>query len=190
MCIRDSYTYDYLERVSGKTVKTSENGTVLAGTAYEYSIGYEPGITSSLIQKVSLDVSDNEYTYVYDNRNNITQIRKNGQIIRKYTYDSLNQMTSEILLAPGASTGKKYTYTYDLYGNLLSKKEENYTASTEATSNASTKQYTYGDSTWKDLLTACGNLTYTYDEIGNLTSTTNTSTGEAVSYTHLTLPTT
>ena len=176
------YTYDYLERVSGKTVKTGENGTVLAGTAYEYSIGYEPGITSSLIQKVSLDVSDNEYTYVYDNRNNITQIRKNGQIIRKYTYDSLNQMTSEILLAPGASTGKKYTYTYDLYGNLLSKKEENYTASTEATSNASTKQYTYGDSTWKDLLTACGNLTYTYDEIGNLTSTTNTSTGEVTAY--------
>ena len=176
------YTYDYLERVSGKTVKTGENGTVLAGTAYEYSIGYEPGITSSLIQKVSLDVSDNEYTYVYDNRNNITQIRKNGQIIRKYTYDSLNQMTSEILLAPGASTGKKYTYTYDLYGNLLSKKEENYTASTEATSNASTKQYTYGDSTWKDLLTACGNLTYTYDEIGNLTSTTNTGTGEVTAY--------
>ena len=91
-------------------------------------------------------------------------------------------MTSEILLAPGASTGKKYTYTYDLYGNLLSKKEENYTASTEATSNASTKQYTYGDSTWKDLLTACGNLTYTYDEIGNLTSTTNTSTGEVTAY--------
>mgnify|MGYP000758568976 CR=1 FL=1 len=31
-------------------------------------------------------------------------------------------------------------------------------------------------------MTACGNLTYTYDEIGNLTSTTNTSTGEVTAY--------
>ena len=177
-----SYTYDHLERINGKTIKDPANPTVLSGIAYEYSIGYEPGITSNNIQKVTLGVSGSEYTYAYDGRNNIVQIRKNGEIIRKYTYDSLNQMTSEILLEAGAETGKKYTYTYDQYGNILSKKEEEYTVSTEATSNAVTKQYTYGDSTWKDLLTGFGELTYTYDEIGNVIRTENTRTEEVTEY--------
>ena len=91
-------------------------------------------------------------------------------------------MTNEILLEAGAETGKKYTYTYDQYGNILSKKEEEYTVSTEATSNAVTKQYTYGDSTWKDLLTGFGELTYTYDEIGNVIRTENTRTEEVTEY--------
>ena len=64
----------------------------------------------------------------------------------------------------------------------ISKKEEEYTVSTEATSNAVTKQYTYGDSTWKDLLTGFGELTYTYDEIGNVIRTENTRTEEVTEY--------
>ncbi len=36
--------------------------------------------------------------------------------------------------------------------------------------NVSTKSYTYGDSTWKDLLTGYNGATLTYDTIGNLTS--------------------
>lgn len=177
-----AYTYDHLERVNGKTVKDSTNTTVLAGTSYEYSIGYEPPTTSNNIEKVTLGVSGNEYTYSYDGLNNITQIKQNGQIIRKYTYDSLNQMTSEITIKPGADTGKKYTYTYDLYGNILSKKEEDYTVSSGTVSNAATVQYTYGDSTWKDLLTAYKYMLYTYDEIGNLISMTNRSSEEVTNY--------
>ena len=45
-----------------------------------------------------------------------------------------------------------------------------------------TKQYTYGDSTWKDLLTGFGELTYTYDEIGNVIRTENTRTEEVTEY--------
>jgi len=31
-------------------------------------------------------------------------------------------------------------------------------------------QYTYSDNTWGDLLTSYGDLTFTYDEIGNIVS--------------------
>ena len=45
-----------------------------------------------------------------------------------------------------------------------------------------TKQYTYGDSMWKDLLTGFGELTYTYDEMGNVIRTENTRTEEVTEY--------
>ena len=86
-------------------------------------------------------------------------------------------MTREIIIEPGATTGKHYDFVYDLYGNVLSKTESTYTVATGATTGSSTKQYTYADSTWKDLLTSCGNMSFTYDEIGNLRTyqTDNTS---------------
>ncbi|MBQ8732155.1 MAG: wall-associated protein, partial [Oscillospiraceae bacterium] len=52
--------------------------------------------------------------------------------------------------------GKTYSYMYDKGGNILSKTE-----------NGVTKTYSYGDSTWKDLLTAYNGNAITYDTIGN-----------------------
>ena len=68
-----------------------------------------------------------------------------------YTYDSLNQLTSLTVL-----NGSTYSYTYDNGGNILSK-----------TVDGVTTNYTYGDSTWKDLLTAYNGNAITYDTIGN-----------------------
>ena len=65
-----------------------------------------------------------------------------------HTYDNQGQLLS----ATGDTT---YTYTYDGAGNIL-------------TANGHT--YTYGDATWKDLLTAFDGNSISYDAIGNPTS--------------------
>ena len=55
---------------------------------------------------------------VYDDCNNITEIYKNNVLVRKYTYDDLQQMTREIIIELEATTGIQYDFEYDLYGNI------------------------------------------------------------------------
>ena len=171
------YMHDHLERITGIIVKNSTGNSVYAGSTYEYSSGNGANTTSDTIDKVTLNVTNSQYSYVYDDCNNITEIYKNNVLIRKYTYDDLQQMTREIIIEPGATTGKQYDFEYDLYGNILSKTESTYTVATGAITGSATAQFSYTDSTWKDLLTSCGNMSFTYDEIGNLRTyqTDNTS---------------
>ena len=68
-----------------------------------------------------------------------------------HTYDALGQLKTV------TRDTDVYEYTYDNGGNILSEKK-NGTLS---------KTYTYGDSEWKDLLTAYNGETITYDNIGN-----------------------
>ena len=65
-----------------------------------------------------------------------------------HTYDNQGQLLS-------AAGDTSYTYTCDGAGNIL-------------TANGHT--YTYGDTTWKDLLTAFDGNSISYDAIGNPTS--------------------
>ena len=65
-----------------------------------------------------------------------------------YEYDAQNQLVKETYYN-GNGTGSDnvtatYTYTYDTAGNLLSVKKDGTTVQT----------YTYGDTAWKDLMTA------------------------------------
>ena len=62
--------------------------------------------------------------------------------------------------------GKTFTYTYDNSGNILNRKEYAYTTGTTGSA-TDTVIYTYGDSGWKDLLTAYDGQTITYDAVGN-----------------------
>ncbi len=167
------YMHDHLERVTGIIVKNSTGNSVYAGSTYEYSNGNGANTTSDTIDKVTLNVTNSQYSYVYDDCNNITEIYKNNVLVRKYTYDDLQQMTREIIIEPGATTGKQYDFEYDLCGNILSKTESTYTVATGAITGSTTKQYAYTDGTWKDLLTAYGTRYFTYDEIGNLRSLKN-----------------
>ena len=64
--------------------------------------------------------------------------------------------------------GYTYTYTYDDAGNILSKKRYAFTTGTLTGSYMGTG-YTYGGSTWGDLLTYVGGNRIEYDEIGNPT---------------------
>ena len=64
------------------------------------------------------------------------------------------------------TTGTTWVYNYDRGGNILSKSRYAYTTGTVGTA-LETIPYTYGDSNWKDKLTAYNGNTITYDAIGN-----------------------
>ena len=88
-------------------------------------------------------------SYTYDAVGNIATMVQDGVT---YTYDSLNQLTAV------ATSDNSYTaaFNYDNGGNLTSK-----------TVNGQTYTYSYGDTEWKDLLTAYNGESITYDQIGN-----------------------
>ena len=87
------------------------------------------------------------FGYNYDSLGNIATYRDvDGDVVR-YTYDAQGQL----LTATGTSSGT-YTYTYDNAGNIL-------------TANGHT--YTYGNTQWRDLLTAYDGESITYDGSGN-----------------------
>ena len=61
-----------------------------------------------------------------------------------------------------------YVYNYNNAGNITSKKTYVLTAANATPSTlSSTKSYTYGNTNWKDLLTAYNGVSLTYDTIGN-----------------------
>ena len=86
---------------------------------------------------------------------NIATFSAPGKGTVTYTYDNQGQL----LKAAGDTT---YTYTYDGAGNILT-----------ASDGTATHSYTYGDTNWKDLLTAFDGQAITYDAIGNPTSYCN-----------------
>ena len=92
------------------------------------------------------------YGYTYDSMGNIATFSAPGKGTVTYTYDNQGQL----LKAAGDTT---YTYTYDGAGNILT-----------ASDGTATHSYTYGDTNWKDLLTAFDGNSITYDAIGNPTS--------------------
>lgn len=89
-------------------------------------------------------------SYEYDAEERITKVTDSVDGITEYTYDSLGQLLTETHDGEAVNT-----MVYDNYGNILSK-------------NGAT--YTYGDGTWKDLLTKVGSQTISYDKQGNPTS--------------------
>ena len=88
-----------------------------------------------------------------------------GVIQYKYAYDALGQLTRE----DNRDKGYSYVYTYDNAGNITSKKRYAFTTGTLGTVQQ-TYNYTYNDSTWKDLLTSYNGTNITYDTIGNPTA--------------------
>jgi len=95
------------------------------------------------------------FNYTYDNWSNIKSITNQSGKTRTYTYNNFGEVSSATEQYNNG-TGKTYVYTYDAGGNILT---ENV--------NGTTSTYTYGNSTWKDLLTGytTGGHTYavTYD---------------------------
>ena len=79
-----------------------------------------------------------------------------------YVYDTQNQLVRE----NNPALNKTYTWVYDNAGNILSRNEYAYTTGTLGTP-VDTVSYTYGDSSWGDLLTAYDGKPITYDTIGN-----------------------
>ena len=167
--------YDNFGRTSTKTIEFNTNGSAAFYNklVYDYLTydNYESARVSQVISEIRKSastgvLSSTTWNYAYDDNGNITQITNSSGVIQnKYYYDNLGQLTREDNRAKGYSC----VYAYDNSGNITSKKTYTFTTETLGTVK-STINYTYGDSSWKDLLTKYGNISITYDTIGNPTS--------------------
>ena len=148
-----AYTYDGLKRLMKRVVSSGSSEVVTRNYSYLAGSGSN---TSPLVSVLTANHgSTNLFSgnYSYDSVGNITAIT--GSAPAAYTYDSQNQLLTEV------HDGTTYTYTYDAAGNMLSKTK---------TSGSGTDSFTYGNTEWRDLLTAYNGNSITYDTVGNPTT--------------------
>ncbi len=150
-----NYVYDKLGRI------TESNINDVYKTKYSYITNGNK--TSTVIESVN----DNGiiYSYTYDKLGNITEVYKDNVLINQYYYDNHSELIKESDLINNLTR----EFTYDNYGNILSKKIYTY----NTTNLVKEDKYEYTNSNWQDLLTKFNNETITYDEIGNPTSIGN-----------------
>ena len=103
-------------------------------------------------------------SYTYDDVGNILTATRNG-VTTSYVYDNLGQLT-RVNDPSDTTSGTTWVYDYDRGGNILSKKRYAYTTGSLGTV-LQTISYTYGDSNWKDKMTAYNGTGISYDAIGN-----------------------
>lgn len=143
--------YKVSHNSDGKEVESSKDEMYNKEYGYKFS---GSGKTSEQVSTLTYTGGYNKtINYKYDANGNITYINNNV-----YVYDEANQLVKELSVANG--NGKKYTY--DAGGNIVSVEKLEKGVATETLGT-----YTYGNSNWKDLLTAYNGNEITYDEIGN-----------------------
>ena len=161
----ETSTDDFGRTTQVRTVRS--DGTLVFNTDYEYANGKAENSTTNLVSKYSQSYGSDSvlsYDYSYDNNGNITEIKQNGKLINKYTYDSLNEVKEEY-----DYVNKFYiNYSYDGAGNLQNKYEQvldpTYGYPT-GTQHGNTYEYT--ETSWKDKLTKINGDNITYDANGN-----------------------
>ena len=102
--------------------------------------------TTTLVKEIKF-ADGRTIAYEYDNEERITKVIDSVDGTTEYTYDALGQLLTETKEEIVVNT-----MTYDLYGNITEKNGV---------------PYTYGNGTWKDLLTDVGNQPISYDANGN-----------------------
>ena len=163
-----TYTYDGILRRN----KTVINTTTPIEQTYKYMASARGG--NAQTTKVEEEIlGGNSYKYTYDANGNITSVLLKKSTETAYTkqqqfaYDELNQLVRSDNLAKNCTE----VYNYDNGGNLLSVETYPLTwGSLSGVTATKTESYTYGDSNWKDKLTAFGRSQFAYDAIGNPTS--------------------
>ena len=166
----ESFELDYFDRLSSKTYEFFAEDTGTQYSIFDNEVNYtyvsDDQDTNAQVATYSSTINGvtTTYTYTYDNKGNITKIQySNGQEIR-YHYDDIGQLVREDNTLLNAT----YVYNYDNAGNITSKKTYVLTAENSTPSTlSSTKSCTYGNTNWKDLLTAYNGVSLTYDTIGN-----------------------
>ena len=160
-----TYTYDEILR---------RNSTVINTTApIQQTYKYMASARGNNAQTTKIEeeiLGGNSYKYTYDANGNITSVLLKKSTESAYTkqqqfaYDELNQL----IRADDLAKNRTEVYTYDNGGNILSTTVYPLTwGSLSGVTATDTTTYTYGDSNWKDKLTAYGDTPITYDAIGN-----------------------
>ena len=153
-----AYTYDALGRIATRTVT---NGSNTLTTTYTYVAGgYGANSTTPLVAKI--EQNGEAIEYAYDSRGNIIS-EKRGTLTTTYAYDGMGQL----IRVNDPHEDATWVYSYDCGGNILSKARYAYTTG-EVGAALETIPYAYGDSNWKDKLTAYNGQTIAYDAIGNM----------------------
>ena len=186
--VKTAYAYDQDDRESQVSIGTVKRETIydafgradelrwLAGSTVKYRTSYiyddssatrRHGLVRELHNRKE-GGSDQVTKYEYDSRCNITKITLPDNTIIMYGYDSRNQLVRE----NNQARNRTYVYTYDLGGNMTSRKEYLFTAGSipSTATPISTVNGVYGDTNWKDKLTKWDNKPVTYDACGNMTS--------------------
>ena len=154
-----AYTYDAIGRIATRAANSMQTSYL---TTYQY-LAPENGDsiqTTPLVQ--SITQNGQNFSYTYDNVGNITSVTRNG-LTTTYEYDSLGQLTR----VNDPHAGKSTMYLYDCGGNMTGYLSAPYTLAPTLEGVNETVFYTYGDSNWKDKVTAIGGKAITYDAIGN-----------------------
>lgn len=154
-----AYTYDAIGRIATRAANSMQTSYL---TTYQY-LAPENGDsiqTTPLVQ--SITQNGQNFSYTYDNVGNITSVTRNG-LTTTYEYDSLGQLTRD----NDPHAGKSTMYLYDCGGNMTGYLSAPYTLAPTLEGVNETVFYTYGDSNWKDKVTAIGGKAITYDAIGN-----------------------
>ena len=164
--------YDNFGRLSTKKIDFNINNAdaFYNKLTYDYvtNAGDESALVSQMVSEIRKGsgtsvLSTATWNYTYDDNGNITQITNaSGVIQNKYYYDDLGQLYRE----DNRTKGYSYIYEYDNAGNITAKKTYAFTTGTLGNVQ-STINYTYGNASWKDLLTKYGSTSVTYDMIGN-----------------------
>ena len=165
--------YDGLTRIYEKdyTLVGSTSGSELKAVySYKPFDSKVPNRTTGTIQGINYTFTDGglrtyDRWYTYDHAGNILtegvwKTNAEKPVYETYTYDAKNQLVKHDSVTLNAT----FTYTYDVAGNIKSK-----TIYNKEDGTTSTIDYTYGNSNWKDELTAYGNENIEYDTIGNPT---------------------
>ena len=162
-----TYTYDGLMR----RIKALTNTSVNIDHQYAYLASARGNTVKST--KIGWEhIGNYIYGYTYDANGNITKITRRDKTVansayepqQQFAYDELNQL----IRADDLAKNRTEVYTYDNGGNILSTTVYPLTwDSLSGVTATDTTTYTYGDSNWKDKLTAYGDTPITYDAIGN-----------------------
>ena len=162
-----TYTYDGLMR----RIKALTNTSVNIDHQYAYLASARGNTVKST--KIGWEhIGNYIYGYTYDANGNITKITRRDKTVansayepqQQFAYDELNQL----IRADDLAKNRTEVYTYDNGGNILSTTVYPLTwGSLSGVTATDTTTYTYGDSNWKDKLTAYGDTPITFDAIGN-----------------------
>ena len=110
------------------------------------------------------DAEAGSFTYDYYANGNVKQIKSGSTVKVAYEYDEFNRLIAEINYA----AGKKFAYTYDSAGNVLTKHTYNITNNVIAAVASDVTTYGYTNPLWRDQLTKIDNrYTIEYDAAGN-----------------------
>ena len=117
--------YDYLHRLNNVSLRNA-GGTELFKTTYSFRPGWNgtTGYSSDVVNAETNSALNETLSYEYDSVGRVIRVLRNGQLINKYTYDSV---TGFLIREDNADAGISYTYTYDTVGNILSRRSYSFT---------------------------------------------------------------